>query len=73
MFLKGKTFNFPAGFECLTYRPVVDPLIHCATLLNDNFGKETIHTIMLDFIVDFDRKYVTTWRCPIQPRGIIYF
>lgn len=39
----------------MTYRFVVNPLIHCTTLLCDNFGKETIHKITLGFNGNFDK------------------
>lgn len=51
----------------MTNRFVVNPLIHCATLLGDNIWKETTYIITLYFIVNFDKQYVTTWKCPIPP------
>lgn len=49
----------PAGFEAMTYRFVVNALIHCSTLLRTNFGKEKNIKIILDFMVYFYRNYVT--------------
>lgn len=42
-FGKLKILKSPAGLELMTYRLVAKPLIHCATLLGDKFGKEIIH------------------------------
>lgn len=42
----------------MTYRFAVNARNNCAMLLDNNFGKETIHKIILDFIY-FDWKYVT--------------
>lgn len=39
----------------MTYRFVVNPLTHCAMPLGDNFKKETIYKMTLDFIVYFDK------------------
>lgn len=39
------------GIEFMTYRCVVNALNHCATLLSNNFGRESINEIILDFIV----------------------
>lgn len=33
-----------------------------------NFGKETVYKTIFDFIVNFDKLYHTTWRCPETPR-----
>lgn len=49
----------------MTYKFVVNALNHYAMLLGNEIGKENNYKIMLDFTVYFDRKYVTTWRCPI--------
>lgn len=38
-------------FEPMTYRFVEKLLNHCATLLGDNVGKQTVYTITLDFII----------------------
>lgn len=46
----------PAGFELMTYMFIEKPLTHCATLIGDNFGKETINKITLDFIAYFDKQ-----------------
>lgn len=37
---------------------MVYSLTHCATLLDNNLGKEKDYEIIIDFIVDFNRKYV---------------
>lgn len=42
----------------MTYRFVGNLLTHCATLLDNNLGKEKDYEIIIDFIVDFNRKYV---------------
>lgn len=42
-FGKLKILKSPEGLELMTYRLVAKPLIHCATLLGDKFGKEIIH------------------------------
>lgn len=55
-------------FKPITNRFVVNALTHCAALLGNNFEKESIYKIVLDFIVYFGRKYDTIWRCPIQPQ-----
>lgn len=47
---KVKNLKSPVGFELKTYRLIVKPLTHCASLLGDNYGKETIHKIKLDVI-----------------------
>lgn len=52
----------------MTNRFVVNALTHCTALLGNNFEKESIYKIVLDFIVYFGRKYDTIWRCPIQPQ-----
>lgn len=52
-------------FELMTYRLVDHTFIHCAMLIDNNFGVENIYKIILYFIVYFDGKYVTMWRCPI--------
>lgn len=48
----------PAEFELTTCKSVGNPLTQCATLLEDNFGKETIYKIIHDFIVYFDNKVI---------------
>lgn len=53
--------NPAAGFELIT----VNARNNCATLLGNNFVKEKIFKIILDFFVYFDRKHVTIWRCSI--------
>lgn len=65
MFWKGtvKTLKAPAVFERMTYRFVVNAPNHCAALLGNNFGKEKVNKIMLDFIVYF----VTILKCLIPP------
>lgn len=46
----------PARFALMTYIFVLTLLIHCATLLGDNFGgKLFIKKITLYFIVHFDK------------------
>lgn len=55
LFGKVKILKSQAGFELMTYRFVVNPLTHCTMLLGDNFGKETIDKITLDFIVYVDK------------------
>lgn len=60
-----------AVFQLHTYDLVVNALTHCTTLLENNFGKENIYKIKLDFIVHFDRMYITSWRYPTLPL-IIY-
>lgn len=56
----------------MTYRFAVIALTNCATLFSAKLGTEKIYKIlvMLDFIVYFCRKYVTTWNCPIPPEAI---
>lgn len=49
----------------MIYRFVLYALTYCATLLDYNFWKENAYKIMLDFIVYFDGKYITTWNSPI--------
>lgn len=39
----------------MTYRAVVNPLTLCATLLDVNFGKDSIYKIILGFILYFDK------------------
>mgnify|MGYP005952079729 CR=1 FL=1 len=46
---KVKNLKSPAGFELMTYKSVVNPLTHCATLIGDNNGKETTYVITLHF------------------------
>lgn len=55
--------NATAVLELMTCRFVVNALIHCATRLGNNLGKKKI----TDFIVSFDRKFVSIWRCPVPP------
>lgn len=57
--------NPAAGFKLITYRFIVNTRNNCATLLGNNFVKEKIFKIILDFFVYFDRKDVTIWRCSI--------
>lgn len=38
----------------MTYISVVNLPTHCATLLYSNFGKETFHKIILDFIISIN-------------------
>lgn len=57
--------NPAAGFELITYRFIVNAQNNCVTLLGNNFVKEKIFKIILDFFVYFDRKHVTIWRCSI--------
>lgn len=45
---KLNTLKSPARFKLIAYRSVVNFLTHFATLLDDNFGKETIYKILLD-------------------------
>ena len=45
IFGKVKVIKSPAGFEPMAYRFVVNHLIHCTTLLDDNIGKETTNII----------------------------
>lgn len=48
----------------MTCRFVVNTLLHCATLLSNNFGKEKIYETILGFIVYFNKKmskYHFTW------------
>lgn len=40
----------------MTCRFVVNTLLHCATLLSNNFGKEKIYETILGFIVYFNKK-----------------
>lgn len=42
-FGKLKILKSPVELKLMTYRLVAKPLIHCATLLGDKFGKEIIH------------------------------
>lgn len=63
-FFERKNFKLPSE---MTKKFVLNHLTYCATMLGDNFGKETVYKIKLDFIVYFDRSYVTTLRCPITP------
>lgn len=64
--LKVKIIKVPAaGFKLITYRFIVNAQTNCATLLDNNFMKEKIFKIILDFFVYFDRKHVTIWRCSI--------
>lgn len=55
----------PAGFVIMTYIFVMNPVTHSATLLGENFRKETFCKTTHDFIFYFDKWYVTT--CPIPP------
>lgn len=41
----------PAGFVIMTYIFVMNPLTHSATLLGENFRKETFCKTTLDFIL----------------------
>lgn len=53
--------SFKFFWKCknyMTYRFAVNARNNCTVLLDNNFGKETIHKIILDFIY-FDWKYVT--------------
>lgn len=43
----------------MTYRFVGNSLTHCTTLLGNNFGKGKDYEIIIDFIVDFNRKNIT--------------
>lgn len=51
----------------MAYKFVVEILTHSATLLDNNYGTEKTLKIMFNFIFYFNRKYVTTWRCPFIP------
>lgn len=68
IFGKVKFLKAPVGFDLVTHSYVVNALINCTTLLGNNFGKENIYKVILDFIAYFDRKYVTKWRCPTPPK-----
>ena len=59
---KVEILKAPAGFKLMTYRFIVNPLTHCTTLFGNKFGKQKVLKIMLQFMVDFDRKCVTIWR-----------
>lgn len=39
---KVKILKDPMGFELMSYRSGLNPLIHCATLLDGIFGREAI-------------------------------
>lgn len=52
----------------MTYKFIVNPLIHCVTLLGDHVGKETTYIITLGFIVYLDKQYIATWKCSIPPQ-----
>lgn len=67
MFRKGKIMKGPAGFKIMTGKFVVNAQIDYSTLFDDNFGSLQLYTIIPGFIVYYDRKYVTLWRCPIPP------
>lgn len=54
----------PAEFTLMMYSFLVNTLTYCAMLLGSKFVKENIYKIKLEFIVYFDGKYVTWWRCP---------
>lgn len=41
----------------MTSRFVVSILTYCDTLLSDNFEKENVYKITLNFIVHFDKQY----------------
>lgn len=61
---KGKNYLSPNSL-------VVNALTHCVAQLGINFGKEKVHKIIpVDFVVYFDQKYVTKWRCPIPPENV---
>lgn len=49
----------PAEFTLTMYSFLVNTLTYCAILLGSKFVKENIYKIKLEFIVYFDRKYVT--------------
>lgn len=57
----------PVGVELMTYRFVADAQTHCARLLGHNIGVKQFYKIILDFIIYFDRKFVTIWKCPVPP------
>lgn len=40
-----------AIFELMAYRFVVNALTHCVTLFGNNFGKENIYKIILDYTI----------------------
>lgn len=55
----------------MTNRFVVTPQTRWAALLSNNFGNENVRKIELNFIVNFDKLYVTTCRCPKIPSVFI--
>lgn len=61
-----KILKSTAIFKHLINRFVVIPLTYCTTLLSNSIRKELFYKITLDYIVYFDKYYVTTWKCPIQ-------
>lgn len=65
-FGKVKIIKIPAGFDLRDLKIQVNVLTQCVTRLDNHFG-ERKKCKMLDFLVYFDRKYVTIWRCPISP------
>lgn len=52
--------KYPAGFELITNRFVVNSLPNCATLMGNRFGKRTITKLHIGFIIYFNKYYVTT-------------
>lgn len=54
-FEKVKILKCSAGFELMTYKFVENHLTHCATLLDDNFWKETfieLYLILLFILIN---------------------
>lgn len=62
-FQKGNNYKKknPAEFQLVTYRFVANAQTDSTTNLGNNFGGKQldVYTIILDFIVIFNQKYVT--------------
>lgn len=68
---KLKIIKAPAGYELMTCIFVAHTLITLCCLITI-MGKKNIIKMILDFIVYFNRKYVTIWRC-MSHTTLIYF
>lgn len=52
--------------DLMTWRFIDNALTHCPAVISE-FRQRKNDKKMHYFIVDFDWKYVTIWKCPIPP------
>lgn len=60
-------FKNPRKSRLVTYRLIVYALTRCATLFGNNCERKILKLYLSDFIVYFDSRYVTLYRCRITP------